>query len=137
MCINVDATIYDRKFPPPSGRCASPLRLAALVRRGGSVLWEATFPDPVQDVEVLEPIARKLHPLGQRLDAQPWLGSRPCTADMLPIVGPAPRHTGLWFCFGHAHHGLTQAASGGRLLAEMISGRDTYADPTPYRVDRF
>jgi D-amino-acid dehydrogenase len=57
--------------------------------------------------------------------------------DMLPVIGPAPKHTGLWFCFGHAHHGLTQAAVSARLIAEMICGRETLTDPKPYRVDRF
>ncbi|MEI6483086.1 MAG: amino acid dehydrogenase, partial [Betaproteobacteria bacterium] len=45
-------------------------------------------------------------------------------------------HPGLWFSFGHAHHGLTQAASSGRLLSELICGEETYIDPTPYRVQR-
>jgi D-amino-acid dehydrogenase len=58
-------------------------------------------------------------------------------ADEAVLLGPAPRHKGLWFSFGHAHHGLTQAASSGRLMAEMICGLPTYADPKPYRVDRF
>lgn len=91
---------------------------------------------PVQ-LETLDPIARRLYPLGERLDETPWLGSRPCTPDMLPLLGPAPRHAGLWFSFGHAHHGLTQAAASGRLLAEMICGIPTFIDPTPYRIDRF
>ena len=93
-------------------------------------------PTPVQ-LDRIEPIARLLYPLGARLDKQAWMGSRPCTIDMLPVMGPAPKHSGLWFCFGHAHHGLTQAAASGRLLAEMICGRDMFTDPTPYRVDRF
>ena len=91
---------------------------------------------PVQ-LNLLEPIARRLYPLGESLDQTPWLGSRPCTPDMLPLLGPAPRHAGLWFSFGHAHHGLTQAASSGRLMAELICGLPTYTDPHPYRVDRF
>lgn len=85
----------------------------------------------------LTPIARQLAGLGDSVGADAWMGSRPCTADMLPVVGPAPRHPGLWFSFGHAHHGLTQAASSGRLLAEMICGRPTFTDPKPYRIDRF
>ncbi len=85
----------------------------------------------------LTPIARQLADLGESVDADAWMGSRPCTADMLPIIGPAPRHAGLWFCFGHAHHGLTMAASSGRLLAEMICGQPTFTDPHPYRIERF
>ena len=84
-----------------------------------------------------EPHAKKMFPLAERLDEKPWMGSRPCTPDMLPIIGPAPRHKGLWFNFGHAHHGLTHAAVGGRLLAEMMTGEKPFADPKPYAVTRF
>ncbi len=88
-------------------------------------------------LERLEPIARQLASLGARVDGEAWMGSRPCTADMLPILGRAPRHPGLWFSFGHAHHGLTLSASSARLLAEMICGQPTFTDPAPYRIDRF
>ena len=67
----------------------------------------------------------------------PWLGARPCTADMLPVMGPAPRHKGLWFNFGHAHQGFTLGPVAGRLLAEMIEGRRTWIDPSPYLPARF
>ncbi len=77
---------------------------------------------PVQ-LERAEPIARTLFPLGERIDPEPWLGRRPCTPDMMPIIGPAPKHKGLWFSFGHAHHGLTLAAVTGRMIAEMVTAR--------------
>lgn len=91
---------------------------------------------PVQ-LAAVEPVARKLFPLGARLDDEPWMGRRPCTPDMLPIIGPAPRHNGLWFAFGHAHHGLTLGPVTGRLLAEMMTGSETVCDPAPFRVERF
>jgi len=84
-----------------------------------------------------EPVARRLFPLAERLDAEPWMGARPCTPDMLPVIGPAPRHRGLWFAFGHAHHGLTLGPVTGRLIGEMIAGEKPFVDPAPYRADRF
>ena len=84
-----------------------------------------------------EPLARELFPLAERVDAEPWMGSRPCTPDMMPIIGPAPRHAGLWFAFGHAHHGFTLGPVTGRLIGEMISGEAPFVDPQPYRADRF
>jgi D-amino-acid dehydrogenase len=93
-------------------------------------------PTPVQ-IELCEPIARALFPLGEALDAAPWKGARPCLPDMLPVLGPAPRHKGLWFDFGHAHHGLTLGPASGRLLAEMMTGETPFTDPFPYRPDRF
>ncbi len=119
-----------------NGYALAPMKKGIRLTTGAEFTHRDAPPTPVQ-LDVIEPIARRLHPLGERLDALPWMGSRPCTSDMLPVIGPAPAHPGLWFCFGHAHHGLTQAASSGRLLAQMISGRETYTDPRPYRVDRF
>jgi D-amino-acid dehydrogenase len=91
---------------------------------------------PVQ-LERVEPLARALFPLGERLDAQPWMGARPCTADMLPLIGQAPRHGNLWFAFGHAHHGFTLGPVSGRLIAEMMSGAAPFVDPAPFAPARF
>ena len=84
-----------------------------------------------------EPIARDLFPLAERLDNEPWMGARPCTPDMLPVIGPAPRHKNLWFAFGHAHHGITLGAVTGRLVAEMATGEVPFVDPEPYSAARF
>ncbi|NPT41518.1 FAD-dependent oxidoreductase [Paraburkholderia sp. 1N] len=84
-----------------------------------------------------ENIARPLFGLGRRLDDAPWLGLRPCTPDMRPVIGRAPRHRGLWFAFGHNHHGLTLGPVTGRLLAEMMTGAAPCADPYPFRPVRF
>lgn len=93
-------------------------------------------PTPIQ-LERALPKARKLFPLGEPVEAKPWMGARPCLPDMLPVIGPAPRHKGLWFDFGHQHHGLTLGPATGRLLAEMMTGETPFADPSPYKVERF
>lgn len=91
---------------------------------------------PVQLAQT-EPFAREILPLDARVDAEPWLGRRPCLPDMTPVIGPAPRHAGLWFAFGHHHHGLTNGAITGRLLAELITGEAPCINPEPYRMSRF
>lgn len=88
-------------------------------------------------LERVEPMARATFGLGERVDAAPWLGMRPCTPDMRPVIGRAPRHRGLWFAFGHNHHGLTLGPVTGRLLAEMMTGVTPFTDPKPYRAERF
>ena len=87
-------------------------------------------PRPIQ-IERALPRARSLFPLGEAVDAQPWMGARPCLPDMLPVIGKAPRHPGLWFDFGHQHHGLTLGPATGRLLAEMMTGDDAFCRPEP------
>ena len=93
-------------------------------------------PTPIQLQRAL-PRARALFPLGDAVDAKPWMGARPCLPDMLPVIGRAPRHSGLWFDFGHHHHGLTLGPATGRLLAEMLTGETPFADPKPFAVERF
>jgi D-amino-acid dehydrogenase len=93
-------------------------------------------PTPIQ-IERALPRARALFPLGEAVDAKPWMGARPCLPDMVPVIGKAPRHAGLWFDFGHQHHGLTLGPATGRLLAEMMTGETPFADPTPYAAARF
>ncbi|WP_044870997.1 FAD-dependent oxidoreductase [Pseudomonas sp. LFM046] len=95
--------------------------------------------DPINEIQLrrAERLARELFPLGRRLDAEPWLGRRPCLPDMRPVIGAAPDHAGLWFNFGHAHHGLTLGPVSGRLLAEMMTGDRPFTDPTPYSAQRF
>jgi D-amino-acid dehydrogenase len=83
------------------------------------------------------PSARELFPLGQVLDEKPWMGSRPATPDSLPIIGPAPGRPSLWLAFGHAHLGFTLGPPTGRLVAEMMTGKKPFADPAPFRADRF
>jgi len=93
-------------------------------------------PTPIQ-LERALPRARALFPLGDAVDAKPWMGARPCLPDMLPVIGSAPRHAGLWFDFGHHHHGLTLGPATGRLLAELMTGETPFADPSAFAVERF
>ncbi|WP_425417820.1 NAD(P)/FAD-dependent oxidoreductase [Oricola indica] len=91
---------------------------------------------PVQLRRVL-PQARELFPLGESVDEEPWLGSRPVFPDMLPVVGPAPGMAGLWLHFGHAHHGFTLGPATGELTAQMMTGETPFCDPAPYSPQRF
>lgn len=93
-------------------------------------------PTPVQVGKALAG-ARTLFPLGDPVEAEPWMGARPCFPDSLPVIGPAPRHDGLWLAIGHGHLGFTEGPITGRLLAAMMAGETPEVDTTPYRADRF
>ena len=69
--------------------------------------------------------------------ATEWMGCRPSLPDGLPIIDRSPRFANVFFAFGHAHFGLTEAPTTGKLIAEMIGGRPTSIDMTPFRVGRF
>ncbi|AQH03194.1 amino acid dehydrogenase [Burkholderia sp. KK1] len=118
------------------GYVVAPMRRGLRLTTGVELACSGRPPSPVQ-LERAERIARPVFGLGGRIDAAPWLGLRPCTPDMRPVIGPAERHPGLWFAFGHAHHGLTLGPVTGRLLAELMDGEAGFTDPRPYRADRF
>jgi D-amino-acid dehydrogenase len=103
----------------------------------GAEFAERDAPSTPVQLDKAEVAAREVLPgLGARLEPAPWRGARPCTPDMMPIIGKAPRHDGLWFAFGHAHHGMTLGPVTGRLVAEMMTGEAPVIDPTPYRAER-
>lgn len=66
--------------------------------------------------------AQALFDLGDELPDNRWQGTRPCLPGMLPLVGPASRHQGLWFDFGHGHQGFTLGPTTAELLAEHLEG---------------
>ena len=117
------------------GYFLAPMRRGIRLTTGAEFALRDAMKTPVQ-LGRAEPIARELFPLAERLDAEPWMGSRPCTPDMLPVIGEAPRHRGLWFAFGHAHHGFTLGPVTGRLVAELIVGERPFVDPAPFAPGR-
>jgi D-amino-acid dehydrogenase len=44
---------------------------------------------------------------------------------------------GLWFVFGHNHHGLTLGPVTRRPLAQVMTGEPPCVDPKPYAPRRF
>lgn len=118
------------------GYVLAPMTRGIRLTTGAELAHRDAPKTPVQ-LDAVEPVARKLFPLAERVDAEPWMGARPCTPDMLPIIGPAPHHANMWFAFGHAHHGLTLGPITGRLIAEMMTGETPAVDPRPFRAQRF
>lgn len=118
------------------GYVLAPMQRGLRLTTGAEFAPMDAAPTPVQ-IQRAEAMARELVDLGEPLPEPPWMGARPCTADMLPVMGPAPRHQGLWFNFGHAHQGFTLGPVAGRLLAEMILGEAPCVNPAPYGPSRW
>ena len=119
-----------------NGYALAPMESGYRLTTGIEFAARDAVPTPLQLGRII-PFARELFPLGDPLEQNTWCGSRPCFTDSLPVIGPAPRHDGLWFNFGQGHLGMTAGPSSGRLMAEMIMGSDTFCDPHPYRAERF
>jgi len=118
------------------GYALAPMTRGMRLTTGAEFAERDAPPTPVQ-LDRVEPRAREIFPLAERVDPEPWLGRRPCLPDMLPMIGRAPRHEGLWLNFGHHHLGFTMGPVTGRLLAEMMTGEPPFTDPAPYRPERF
>ncbi|MFN4142292.1 NAD(P)/FAD-dependent oxidoreductase [Aestuariivirga sp.] len=66
-----------------------------------------------------------------------WMGRRPGTPDSLPVIGPSKTTANVWYGFGHGHMGLTWGPTTGRLISEIMTGRKSNIDLSPFRADRF
>ena len=118
------------------GYCVAPMEQGLRLTTGAEFAARDAPPTPEQ-LERLMPAANALFPLGEPVEATPWMGSRPCFADSKPVIGRAPGQPGLWLAYGHAHWGLTLGPVTGRLLAEMMTGATPFCDPAPYGAERF
>jgi D-amino-acid dehydrogenase len=118
------------------GYVLAPMRQGIRLTTGAEFAARDAPPTPVQ-FDRLMPSAQALFPLGEPVEPQPWMGSRPCFPDMRPVVGPAPGQPGLWLNYGHNHFGLTLGPITGRLLADMMTGKTPFADPAPFAAERF
>jgi D-amino-acid dehydrogenase len=131
-----NAMLYHPVLDSDAGYLLAPMNRGIRLTTGVEFARRDAPPTPIQLGRAL-PRAHALFPLGDAVDAKPWMGARPCLPDMLPVIGRAPRHAGLWFDFGHQHHGLTLGPATGRLLAEMMTGEAPFADPGPFAAERF
>ena len=131
-----NATLNRAVLDTDNGYVLAPMRKGIRLTTGAEFARRDAPKTPVQ-LDKVEPAAKKLFPLEDRVDAEPWLGARPCLPDMLPAIGPIPGNPGLWADFGHHHLGFTLGPVTGRLVSELVTGASPFTDPTPYRPARF
>jgi len=108
------------------------LRVGGAVEFGGLKL-----PPNWKRVEAMVAKARLFYPGLKTEGGERWMGFRPSIPDSLPVISPASRHGRIYYAFGHAHHGLTQSAVTGEMIADMIESERPVVDPAPFRADRF
>ena len=107
------------------------------IRLGGTV--EFAGDSPTFDARRLDAIVRSMRPfLDLDWDSRhtAWVGSRPMSADGLPLIGRTRRYTNVVIAGGHGMYGLTLAPSTARAVAELIVDRRTGSDLTAFDPDR-
>lgn len=66
-----------------------------------------------------------------------WSGLRPCTPDGLPYLGRFRRHPNLVAATGHAMIGITMATATGKLVSQIVQGREPDLDIRALDPERF
>jgi D-amino-acid dehydrogenase len=97
----------------------------------GVELTARDAPSSFAQLDQVVPLARGVVEFGEAV-GEPWRGARPTLPDSLPMIGPAPRHSGLWLAFGNQHIGFTTGPATGAAIAAMIGGA-----PPPFDVSAF
>jgi D-amino-acid dehydrogenase len=87
--------------------------------------------------DILDKHMRRVFPDISPADATKWMGRRPSMPDSLPVIGRGTKFANVYYAFGHGHVGLCSGAPTGRIVADLIAGRQPNVDVTPYRPDRF
>jgi len=87
--------------------------------------------------QVIDVAVKRLPSLGDASISHAWAGLYEMTADGNPIIGPAAGIDGLYLINGFSGHGFQHSPAAGRLLADVITGRDPQFDLRPFAAERF
>ena len=92
-------------------------------------------PDPAKPRR----LRRKLQKLGYNVetDGPSWVGSRPVLPDYLPAIGRVPGPHEIFYATGHQHIGLTLGPVTGEIIADLVAGRTSRFDLSPFDLSRF
>ncbi len=104
---------------------------------GTSELASVDAPPNYRRSRMLGPMAQKIVPDLKLDGGEEWMGFRPSMPDSLPVIGPVPGSDRAFLAFGHGHLGLTLGAVTGKIVVDLVAGRDSEIDRAPYRADRF
>jgi D-amino-acid dehydrogenase len=102
----------------------------------GVELTARDAPSSFAQLDQVVPAARGVVEFGEAV-GEPWRGARPTLPDSLPMIGPTPRHSGLWLSFGHQHIGFTTGPATGVAIAAMITGTQPPFNAAPFSPGRY
>ena len=131
---SITVPITDAKFAPESTimdetHKVAVTRLGERIRVGGTAEL-AGYSLKLREArrDTLDHVVTDLFPKGGDVSkASFWCGLRPMTPDGTPIVGPTPLPN-LLLATGHGTLGWTMAAGTGRVIADLVSGRQPDID---------
>jgi glycine/D-amino acid oxidase-like deaminating enzyme len=87
--------------------------------------------------QVIDVAVTRLPALAEASISHAWAGLYEMSPDGNPILGPADGIEGLFLINGFSGHGFQHSPAAGRILADLITGRDPHFDLTPFAAGRF
>jgi sarcosine oxidase subunit beta len=87
--------------------------------------------------QVIDVAVTRLPALADASISHAWAGLYEMSPDGNPILGPADGVDGLYLINGFSGHGFQHSPAAGRILADVITGRDPHFDLTPFSAHRF
>jgi len=118
------------------GYVVSPMRAGARVTSGVE-LAHRDAPSNHAQIDSATRLARETFGLGEAVEAEPWMGSRPTLPDSLPMIGGMPGALGLYAAFGHQHIGFSTGSGTGEIIAAAIAGEAPPIDTNAFAAGRF
>ena len=114
-----ESTIMDETYKIAITRLGDRIRVGGMAEIAG---FDMTL-HPKRRATLVHSVEDLFGGAGDQSKATFWCGLRPMTPDGTPIVGRAPVEN-LFLNTGHGTLGWTMAAGSGRLMADLISGRN-------------
>jgi D-amino-acid dehydrogenase len=130
VAITRELIFSERKFVATPLSCG--LRIGGAAEFGG-----LKSPPNYKRSRMLAELARRYLPELKIEGGTNWAGHRPTTPDSLPVIGASKHQPNVLYAFGHGHLGLTQAATTGRLVCELLFQKKPSVDLRPYDIGRF
>jgi sarcosine oxidase, subunit beta len=87
--------------------------------------------------KVIEVAITRLPALQDAAISHAWAGLYEVTPDANPLIGKTPDIEGFFLIAGFSGHGFQHSPAAGRILADLIAGRDPKADLSAFAPDRF
>ncbi|MES2127600.1 MAG: D-amino acid dehydrogenase [Pseudomonadota bacterium] len=127
-----ESTVMDETFKVAITRLGDRIRVGGTAEIAGYdlTLRESRRETLVHSVTELFPGG------GDTQQATFWCGLRPMTPDGTPVVGPTP-YRNLFLNTGHGTLGWTMSCGSGRVLADMVSGRQPEIGLEGLFMDRY
>jgi D-amino-acid dehydrogenase len=127
-----ESTVMDETFKVAITRLGDRIRVGGTAELSG---FDMSLRQARRDT--LEHSVTDLFPQGGDVSkAEFWCGLRPMTPDGTPVVGPTP-YRNLFLNTGHGTLGWTMACGSGRVLADMVSGRQPEIGLEGLFMDRY